>query len=58
VSPGDEDEAVDYAALRTAGWRNTPGAIAWLRERMGAAPKKAAARKPAPPRSRGGERVH
>jgi tetratricopeptide (TPR) repeat protein len=35
VSPGDEDEAVDYAARCTAGWHNTPGALAWLRERTG-----------------------
>jgi len=35
VSPGDDDEAVDYAARCIAGWRNTPGAIEWLRERLG-----------------------
>src|ERR1051326_648751 len=27
VSPGEEDEAVDYAARCAAGWRNTPGAV-------------------------------
>ena len=35
VSPGDEDEAVDYAARCTAGWRNTPGALEWLRAQLG-----------------------
>lgn len=35
ISIGSEDEAVDYAARGTAGWRNTPGALAWLRERVG-----------------------
>ena len=35
VSPGEEDEAVDYAARCTAGWRNTPGAVEWLRGRLG-----------------------
>jgi tetratricopeptide (TPR) repeat protein len=39
VSPGDEDEAVDYAARCTAGWRNTPGAIEWLRGRLAPAMK-------------------
>jgi len=51
VSPGDEDEAVDYAARGAAGWRNTPGAIDWLRARLG--PKKPAARG-----HKGGATVH
>jgi hypothetical protein len=59
VSPGDEDEAVDYATHCTAGWRNTPGAIDWLRARLAPAAKKRAARKAAAPRPRkGGETVH
>jgi hypothetical protein len=44
ISPGGEDEAVDYAARCTAGWRNTPSAIDWLRARL------APAKKPAPQR--------
>jgi tetratricopeptide (TPR) repeat protein len=35
IRVGSEDEAVDYAARCTAGWRNTLGAVEWLRERVG-----------------------
>jgi tetratricopeptide (TPR) repeat protein len=30
-SPGDENEALNYLGGFLAGWRDTPGAIAWLR---------------------------
>jgi len=38
-SPGDEDEAVVYAGLSCETWKSTPGALAWLRERLAAAPR-------------------
>jgi tetratricopeptide (TPR) repeat protein len=31
-SPGDESEALTYIGSFMAGWRSTPGAVAWLRE--------------------------
>jgi tetratricopeptide (TPR) repeat protein len=37
-SPGDENEAVLYAASAIGAWKTTPGALAWLRE--GAVAKK------------------
>jgi tetratricopeptide (TPR) repeat protein len=30
-SPGDENEALEYIGSFLAGWKSTPGAIAWLR---------------------------
>jgi tetratricopeptide (TPR) repeat protein len=32
ISPGDEREAIAYAARNRAGWAKTPGALEWLRE--------------------------
>ena len=32
VTPGEEDEAVGYVGNFVAGWKATPGAIAWLRK--------------------------
>ena len=51
ISIGSEDEAVDYAARCTAGWPNTPGALEWLRERVGT-------KKPAPRGRKEGRRVN
>lgn len=31
-TPGDETEAVSYAARNLAGWKKTPGALDWLRK--------------------------
>jgi tetratricopeptide (TPR) repeat protein len=31
-SPGDESEALNYLGSFMAGWKSTPGAVAWLRE--------------------------
>ena len=31
-SPGDETEALNYVGSFLAGWRSTPGAVAWLRD--------------------------
>jgi tetratricopeptide (TPR) repeat protein len=31
-SPGDENEALEYISTFLAGWKGTPGAVAWLRE--------------------------
>jgi tetratricopeptide (TPR) repeat protein len=31
-SPGDESEALNYVGSFMAGWKSTPGAVAWLRE--------------------------
>jgi len=47
-SLGSKDEAVDYAARCIPGWRDRPGAIEWLRERVD--PQKQATRR----RRRGG----
>ncbi len=33
-SPGDETEALNYMGSFLAGWKSTPGAIAWLRENV------------------------
>jgi tetratricopeptide (TPR) repeat protein len=57
VSPGEENEAVDYAARCTAGWRNTPGALAWLRAHLPAATQAPLRKAAARPR-KGGETVH
>ena len=38
-SPGDENEALEYVGTCLAGWKSTPGAIAWLRANS-AKPKK------------------
>ena len=35
VSPGNEDEAVGYVMDSMSAWRNTPGAMSWLREAAG-----------------------
>jgi tetratricopeptide (TPR) repeat protein len=39
IEPGGESEAVCYAAEFLSGWRATPGAITWLRETTGIAPR-------------------
>jgi tetratricopeptide (TPR) repeat protein len=31
-SPGDENEALEYVGSFLAGWKSTPGAVAWLRQ--------------------------
>ncbi len=52
---GDEREAVHYAAAHLNHWRRTPGAVEWLKERVGAqppGPKPAARTKPAKSPSR------
>jgi tetratricopeptide (TPR) repeat protein len=33
-SPGEESEALTYLGSFMAGWRSTPGAVAWLRENV------------------------
>ncbi len=38
-SPGDESEALEYIGSFLAGWKSTPGAIAWLRENVRAKKK-------------------
>ncbi|MCR4415673.1 MAG: hypothetical protein NUV77_24945 [Thermoguttaceae bacterium] len=35
VTPGSEEEAVLYVAGALSGWRNTPGAISWVRQTLG-----------------------
>jgi tetratricopeptide (TPR) repeat protein len=35
-SPGDENEALEYLGSFLAGWKSTPGAVAWLRENVAA----------------------
>jgi tetratricopeptide (TPR) repeat protein len=35
IRPGGESEAVEYVSGFLAGWKSTPGAIAWLRENVG-----------------------
>jgi tetratricopeptide (TPR) repeat protein len=40
-SPGDESEAVLYAASGLSAWRSTPGALTWLREATKGSIKKA-----------------
>jgi tetratricopeptide (TPR) repeat protein len=44
-SPGDRSEAVMYARMFMGGWKETPGAVAWLRAAQPAAKKQP----PAPP---------
>jgi tetratricopeptide (TPR) repeat protein len=39
-SPGDENEALEYLGSFLAGWKSTPGAIAWLRENVEAKKQK------------------
>ena len=39
-SPGDESEALDYIGGFLAGWKSTPGAVAWLRENVAAKKEK------------------
>jgi len=41
-SPGDENEALNYVGSFMAGWKDTPGAIAWLRENVKKAKKETA----------------
>jgi len=41
-SPGDENEALNYVGSFMAGWKDTPGAIAWLRENVKKAKKESA----------------
>src|SRR5262249_57443574 len=45
-SPGDESEALNYLGSFLAGWKSTPGAVAWLRENVQKAKQEG-------PRSRG-----
>jgi tetratricopeptide (TPR) repeat protein len=45
-SPGEESEALTYLGSFMAGWKSTPGAVAWLRENV-------PARKEAAPQPRG-----
>jgi hypothetical protein len=40
-SPGDENEALEYIGSFLAGWKGTPGAIAWLRANAQTRKKKA-----------------
>ncbi len=35
VAPGSEEEAVSYVTCSLSGWRNTPGAISWVRQTLG-----------------------
>jgi tetratricopeptide (TPR) repeat protein len=46
-SPGDESEALNYLGGFLAGWKSTPGAVAWLRESV--VKKKEAAPQPRGP---------
>ena len=39
-SPGDESEALNYVGSFMAGWKSTPGAVAWLRENVAAKKQK------------------
>ena len=41
-SPGDENEALEYAAGFLAGWKNTAGALDWLRDATQKPPQKRA----------------
>ncbi|HXG10602.1 MAG TPA: hypothetical protein VNK04_12645 [Gemmataceae bacterium] len=43
---GDENEAIIYASSFLAGWKSTPGAIAWLREVAGKPARKKRIRTP------------
>ncbi len=53
VGFGDEDEAVSYVASSLSAWKNTPGAITWLRRVLKVAlPEPRPARKPSWPRLR------
>ena len=47
-SPGDESEALNYIGGFLAGWKSTPGAIAWLRANV----KQEEEAKPLTPRDR------
>ncbi len=49
ISPGDEDEAIQYVVDFRTGWVNTPGAIDWLRVH---APAPKAVKRRLPDRSR------
>jgi tetratricopeptide (TPR) repeat protein len=40
-SPGAESEALEYIGSFMAGWKSTPGAVAWLRENAAAKKEKA-----------------
>jgi tetratricopeptide (TPR) repeat protein len=40
--PGDDSEALNYLGGFLAGWKSTPGAVAWLRENARAGKKEAA----------------
>jgi tetratricopeptide (TPR) repeat protein len=35
VAPGSEAEAISYVVSALSGWRNTPGAISWVRQTLG-----------------------
>jgi tetratricopeptide (TPR) repeat protein len=48
-SPGEPNEAILYAGSALRGWRETPGAIAWLKEQVTPAKK----RKPKGPKAEG-----
>ena len=45
---GDDSEAQRYVAEQATAWIDTPGALAWLRQRLAAAPDDAAAASAAP----------
>lgn len=49
ICPGEEDEAMHYAADFGSGWHMTPGALDWLRARSQAVKP---ARHPAPPKAK------
>ena len=47
--PGDESEAVEYIGSFMAGWKSTPGAVAWLRANAVSGKKKPATPEPKGP---------
>ncbi len=48
VAHGEEDEAVNYAAAQLRHWRNTPGAVSWVRKMLRVAPPEQGPRPPVP----------
>ncbi|NUQ64503.1 MAG: hypothetical protein HUU20_18715 [Pirellulales bacterium] len=46
VEPGADDEAANYAAGQLRHWRNTPGAVSWLRKTLRVGPPEQPARAP------------
>src|SRR5204863_5277358 len=47
--PGDESEALNYIGSFLAGWKSTPGAVAWLRGNIKTKKRKAEAPHPKGP---------